>query len=117
MAVARQPPRDIAAHTAQPHNPGIAFDPEPVAAVRVNLSAAERRVATLPGRRTVKKEWQAAWLVKALQCIDLTTLSGDDSPGRVERLCRKAMRPLRADLMQALGLDSLTTGAVCVYTR
>ena len=81
----------------------------------VNRAAADRRAASLANRRTVKKEYQAAWLIRAIECIDLTTLYGDDTPGRVERLCRKAMRPLRADLMQALGLDSLQTGAVCVY--
>ncbi|HVY21314.1 MAG TPA: deoxyribose-phosphate aldolase [Bauldia sp.] len=102
-----------------PHNPGIAFDPEPVAGVRVNLSAVERRAATLPKRRTVKKEWQAAWLVKALQCIDLTTLNSDDTDGRVRRLCAKAMHPLRPDIQDALGLGDrrITTGAVCVYHR
>src|SRR5690606_21501630 len=101
----------------QPHNPGIPFDPEPVAAVRVNLSAVERRAATLPKRRTVKKEWQAAWLVKAIQCIDLTTLNSDDTAGRVRRLCAKAVRPLRPDIQEALGLADrrITTGAVCVY--
>jgi deoxyribose-phosphate aldolase len=102
-----------------PHNPGMPFDPEPVAGVRVNLSAVERRAATLPKRRTVKKEWQAAWLVKALQCIDLTTLNSDDTDGRVRRLCAKAARPLRADIQTALGLADrrITTGAVCVYHR
>jgi len=102
-----------------PDNPGIAFDAEPVEAVRVNLSAVERRAATLPGRRTVKKEWQAAWLVRAIECIDLTTLSGDDTTGRVERLCAKARHPLRDDIKEALGLDGrrLTVGAVCVYHR
>ena len=95
------------------------FDPEPVAAVRVNLSAVERRAATLPARRTVKKEWQAAWLVRAIECIDLTTLSGDDTEGRVERLCAKARKPLRDDLQEALGLGNrrVTVGAVCVYHR
>ncbi len=103
----------------QPHNPGIPFDAEPVAGVRVNLSAVERRAATLPTRRTVKKEWQAAWLVKALQCIDLTTLSGDDTEGRVRRLCAKARQPLREDIKQGLGLADrrITTAAVCVYHR
>src|SRR5262252_2836448 len=81
-----------------PDNPGIAFDPDPVAGVRVNLSAVERRAATLPKRRTVKKEWQAAWLVKAIQCMDLTTLNSDDTDGRVRRLCAKAARPLRLDI-------------------
>jgi len=83
--------------------------------VKVNRNATERRAASLVARRTVKKEYQAAWLVKAIQCIDLTTLGGDDTPGRVERLCMKALHPLRADLQQALGVQALTTGAVCVY--
>ncbi len=102
-----------------PHNPGIPFDPEPVAGVRVNLSAVERRAATLPKRRTVKKQWQAAWLVKALQCIDLTTLNSDDTEGRVRRLCAKAVHPLRPDIQEALGLADrkITTAAVCVYHR
>ncbi|MCR5857759.1 deoxyribose-phosphate aldolase [Mesorhizobium sp. J428] len=83
----------------------------------VNLSAAERRAATLTTRRTVKKAWQAAWLIRAIEVIDLTTLAGDDTPGRVKRLCAKARHPLRDDLVEALGLTGrrLTTGAVCVY--
>jgi deoxyribose-phosphate aldolase len=85
--------------------------------IHVNRAAADRRAASLANRRGVKKEYQAAWLVKAIGLIDLTTLSGDDTPGRVERLCMKAMRPLRTDLVDALGLSDmqLTTGAVCVY--
>jgi deoxyribose-phosphate aldolase len=72
--------------------------------IRINLSATERRVATLPGRRTVKNEAQAAWLLKAISCIDLTTLNGDDTAGRVKRLCAKARVPVRADILVALGL-------------
>ncbi len=83
--------------------------------IKVNRNAADRRAASLANRRTVKKEYQAAWLIQAIKCIDLTTLGGDDTPGRVERLCMKAMRPLRTDLMEALGQTQLTTGAVCVY--
>jgi deoxyribose-phosphate aldolase len=85
--------------------------------VRVNLSAVERRAATLPARRSVKKEYQAAWLVKAVTCIDLTTLAGDDTPGRVRRLAAKARRPIRSDVVAALGLTDAppTVGAVCVY--
>eukprot|EP01032_Pedospumella_encystans_P029624 gene29624-33451_t len=83
--------------------------------IHVNKAAADRRAASLANRRSVKKEYQAAWLVKAIGLIDLTTLSGDDTPGRVERLCMKAMRPLRSDLVEALGISSVTTGAVCVY--
>jgi len=85
--------------------------------VRVNLSAVERRATSLLGRRTVKKQWQAAWLLKAVSCIDLTTLSGDDTAGKVRRLCAKARQPVRLDLLQAMGVDEigLTVGAVCVY--
>ena len=83
--------------------------------VKVNRNAADRRAVSLANRRTVKKEYQAAWLVQAIKCIDLTTLGGDDTPGRVERLCMKALRPLRSDLMAALGVTTLSTGAVCVY--
>ena len=102
------------AHPAR--NPGMPLNLDYVHNVRVNLSAVERRAATLTTRRSVKKEWQAAWLVKAITCIDLTTLSGDDTPDRVARLCAKARMPMRADLVQALGLPSMpTVGAVCVY--
>lgn len=96
-------------------NAGSALDLARVRAVRVNTPAVARRVAGLNGSRSVKKVWQAAWLVKAMQCIDLTTLAGDDTPGRVRRLCAKARSPLRADLLAALGLPSLRVGAVCVY--
>ena len=102
---------------ARPRNDGTPLRPEWFEAMDVNLSAAERRAATLTTRRTVKKQWQAAWLVRAIECIDLTTLAGDDTPGRVKRLCAKARNPIREDLKQALGLagQRLTTGAVCVY--
>jgi deoxyribose-phosphate aldolase len=85
--------------------------------VRVNRSAVERRAATLGTRRSVKKEWQAAWLLKAVTCIDLTTLSGDDTPGRVRRLCAKARQPVRQDILDALGVGELEmrVAAVCVY--
>ena len=98
-------------------NAGTALRPEAFEAIQVNLSAVERRAATLPTRRSVKKEYQAAWLVKALTCIDLTTLAGDDTPGRVQRLCAKAMRPLGDALLKGLGLEDSppTVGAVCVY--
>lgn len=102
---------------ARPRNDGTALKPEWFEAMDVNLSAAERRAASLTTRRTVKKAWQAAWLVRAIQTIDLTTLAGDDTPSRVRRLCAKARHPLRDDLVEALGLagSRLTTGAVCVY--
>ncbi len=102
-----------------PRNAGQPLDLERVRAIRVNRSAAERRAATIPTRRTVKKEWQAAWLFKAITLMDLTTLSGDDTAGNVTRLCAKACRPVRAEILAALGAESLgiTVGAVCVYHR
>jgi len=104
---------------ASPRNEVRPLDLAWVNEIRVNLSAAERRVATLPGRRTVKKDAQAAWLLKAVSCIDLTTLSGDDTRERVRRLCAKAKSPVRPDILAALGFADrrLATGAVCVYHR
>ncbi len=98
-------------------NAGMPLDLDWVESIRVNRSAVDRRAATLPTRRTVKKAWQAAWLLKAVSCIDLTTLGGDDTPGNVRRLCAKARQPIRTDLIDALGVKELhlTTGAVCVY--
>src|SRR5258706_7928458 len=98
-------------------NPGLPLDLDVIRALRVNRSAVERRAATIPTRRTVKKEWQAAWLLRAITCMDLTTLQGDDTPGNVLRLCAKARRPLRPDLVEALGVADLDikVGAVCVY--
>jgi deoxyribose-phosphate aldolase len=98
-------------------NPGMPLDLDWVSGAHVNKSAAERRVETLPKRRTVKKDWQAAWLLRAVTCIDLTTLAGDDTPGRVKRLCAKAKQPIRPDMLARLGLDGekITVGAVCVY--
>lgn len=98
-------------------NPGTPLDLDWVAGAHVNKSAVERRVNTLPKRRTVKKDWQAAWLLRAVTCIDLTTLAGDDTPGRVKRLCAKARQPIRPDMLARLGLDGekITVGAVCVY--
>jgi deoxyribose-phosphate aldolase len=102
-----------------PRNAGEPLDLDRVLAIRVNRSAAERRAATIPTRRTLKKEWQAAWLLKAVTLMDLTTLSGDDTPGTVRRLCAKARAPLRPDLVEALGMQSRrpTVAAVCVYHR
>jgi len=100
-----------------PRNPGIPLELDWVGDVRVNRSAVERRAATLGTRRTVKKEWQAAWLLRAVTLMDLTTLSGDDTPGRVRRLCAKARQPIQPDLLEQLGASSLRirTAAVCVY--
>lgn len=98
-------------------NRGSDFHADWLDGIRVNLSAVERRAATITTRRAVKKEWQVAWMLRAISCIDLTTLSGDDTPGRVRRLCAKARRPVRRDLIAALGAGELglTVGAVCVY--
>ena len=107
------------AHLLKPaeRNPGIPLDLDWVESIQVNRSAVERRAATLPGRRTVKKQWQAAWLLRAITCMDLTTLGGDDTPGTVKRLCAKARQPVRQDLLEALVADELgiRVGAVCVY--
>jgi len=96
-------------------NAGTPLDLARVRAARVNQPAVARRVAGLNGSRGLKKGYQAAWLVKAIQCMDLTTLAGDDTPARVRRLCAKARQPLREDLLAALGLPTLKVGAVCVY--
>ena len=100
-------------------NRGMPLNLEWVHQVRVNTSAVERRAQSHVARRTVKKEWQAAWLLRALTCMDLTTLSGDDTDERVRRLCAKARQPLRQDLVRALGIEELPirVGAVCVYHR
>ncbi len=98
-------------------NEGLPFHTQYFDKININRSAVEKRVVTLGGRRSVKKEFQAAWLLKAISMIDLTTLAGDDTRGNVMRLCEKAKNPVRTDLLQALGMESanLTTGAVCVY--
>jgi len=98
-------------------NPGMGFDPACFDRLRINRSAVERRCASIPARRSIKKDHQAAWLLKAIACIDLTTLAGDDTPGKVRRLCHKAMRPVRADILEGLGVADLglTVAAVCVY--
>ena len=100
---------------AHARNPGMALDLDWVAAVQANTSAIERRAGSLGGRRSVKKEYQAAWLCKAISLIDLTTLSGDDTAGRVARLCAKARQPIAPWMAEGLGMEGLTTGAVCVY--
>lgn len=108
---------ESAVQPAHARNPGMALTLDWVKDARVNRSAVERRAATLPARRSVKKQWQLAWLLKAVTLIDLTTLSGDDTPGRVRRLCAKALHPVRADVLEGLGMADagITTAAVCVY--
>lgn len=98
-------------------NEGMPLDVSLLKGIRINRSAVERRTATMTQRRSIKKDWQAAWLLKAVSCIDLTTLAGDDTPGNVARLCAKARNPIRMDLLQALGMEdaNIRVGAVCVY--
>lgn len=108
---------EAARHGAVARNEGMPLELDLVLGARANTSAIERRAATIGTRRTVKKDWQAAWLLRAITCIDLTTLAGDDTKARVRRLCQKARNPIRADITEALGISELgiTTGAVCVY--
>src|SRR5882724_3581385 len=110
-AIAKYAGRDLQS------NRGIPLNLDWVNAVRVNTSAVERRAQTIGTRRTVKKEWQAAWLLRAITCMDLTTLSGDDTDQRVRRLCGKARQPIQQELAQKLGIESLDikVAAVCVY--
>lgn len=96
-------------------NPGTPLRLDWFEAIRINTPAVERRAATLPARRSLKKDHQAAWLLNAVRCIDLTTLAGDDTPDRVARLCAKARQPIAPDLLEAMGVTGLATGAVCVY--
>jgi len=98
-------------------NRGVQLNLDWVNAVRVNTSAVERRAQTIGTRRTVKKDWQAAWLLRAITCMDLTTLSGDDTDERVRRLCAKARQPIQQELVEKLGIESLNikVAAVCVY--
>jgi deoxyribose-phosphate aldolase len=103
--------------TSHERSPGTSLDLGWVNDIRVNRSAVERRSKTHTTRRSIKKDWQAAWLLKAITCIDLTTLSGDDTPSNVHRLCAKARRPVRQDILDALGVSekNIRTAAVCVY--
>ncbi len=100
-------------------NPGQPFDTDTVLAIRINRSAVERRAATIPKRRTVKRQWQAAWLLTTIRCLDLTTLAGDDTETNVRRLCAKARQPVRLDVLEALGVepDRIHVAAACVYHR
>ncbi|MDH3710708.1 MAG: deoxyribose-phosphate aldolase [Cyclobacteriaceae bacterium] len=106
----------LGSHDGQ-RNPGMLLDLDLIEGISINRSAVERRASTMGKRRSVKKEWQAAWLLKAVTCIDLTTLAGDDTASNVARLCAKAQQPVRQDLLEALGMSdtAITVGAVCVY--
>jgi deoxyribose-phosphate aldolase len=103
--------------TVPERNPGQPLDLGWVLNGHINKSAVTRRTASLPGRRSIKKDHQAAWLLRAITMMDLTTLAGDDTAGRVRRLCAKARQPVRQDILDGLGMGdhNLTVGAVCVY--
>ncbi|MCK5575645.1 MAG: hypothetical protein KAI28_07495, partial [Sphingomonadales bacterium] len=98
------PSKSVGAHGDEHRNPGVAYAADWFEDIVINRSAAERRIGNLKATRTVKKEWQAAWLIKAISCIDLTTLSGDDTRARVRRLCAKGRQPVRQDILDALGM-------------
>src|SRR3982751_27654 len=102
-----EPPQPRLTDTSVERNPGTPLDLDLVRTLRVNRSAVERRAATIPTRRTVKKEWQTGWLLRSISLIDLTTLAGDDTAGNVRRLCAKAAHPVRQDLLEALGARAL----------
>ena len=101
--------------TISARNKGIDLDLDWISSIQANTSAIERRASSIASRRSVKKRHQAAWLLQAIKCIDLTTLSGDDTAGRVKRLCAKAKNPISSKLLEDLDLDNITVGAVCVY--
>ena len=101
--------------TISARNKGIDLDLDWISSIQANTSAIERRASSIASRRSVKKLHQAAWLLQAIKCIDLTTLSGDDTAGRVKRLCAKAKNPISSKLLEDLDLDNITVGAVCVY--
>ena len=101
--------------TISARNKGIDLDLDWISSIQANTSAIERRASSITSRRSVKKQHQAAWLLQAIKCIDLTTLSGDDTAGRVKRLCAKAKNPISSKLLEDLDLDNITVGAVCVY--
>ena len=101
--------------TISARNKGIELDLDWISSIQANTSAIERRASSIASRRSIKKQHQAAWLLQAIKCIDLTTLSGDDTAGRVKRLCAKAKNPISSKLLEDLDLDNITVGAVCVY--
>lgn len=117
MATTSAPSQTPTPHPDERRNPGMPLDFDRLNRIVVNRSAVDRRADTFTKRRTVKKAHQAAWLLRAVQCIDLTTLSGDDSPSNVHRLCAKARQPLSPEMLERLDLPFLHVGAVCVYHR
>ncbi len=115
MATKPEQKLTLLAQTISARNKGIDLDLDWISSIQANTSAIERRASSIASRRSVKKQHQAAWLLQAIKCIDLTTLSGDDTAGRVKRLCAKAKNPISSKLLEDLDLDNITVGAVCVY--
>ena len=117
-SVSEMPIATLAGRSLSP-NRSVPLNLDWLERVRVNTSAVERRTQTHTARRTVKKDWQAAWLLRAITCMDLTTLSGDDTDERVRRLCAKARHPIQHELVKQLGIEELEikVAAVCVYHR
>src|ERR1700719_1270992 len=75
---------------------------------RVDQVGIEERAAAL-GKRSIKKGAKQTGIRLAISMLDLTTLEGKDSEGKVRQLCQKAMRPLPGD-------PSVPhVAAVCVY--
>ena len=115
MATKHEQKLTLLPQTISARNTGIELDLDWISSIQANTSAIERRASSIASRRSVKKQHQAAWLLQAIKCIDLTTLSGDDTAGRVKRLCAKAKNPISSKLLEDLDLDNITVGAVCVY--
>ena len=115
MATKPEQKLNLLPQTISARNKGIELDLDWISSIQANTSAIERRASSIASRRSVKKQHQAAWLLQAIKCIDLTTLSGDDTAGRVKRLCAKAKNPISSKLLEDLDLDNITVGAVCVY--
>ena len=115
MATKPEQIQTLLPQTISARNTGIELDLDWISSIQANTSAIERRASSIASRRSIKKQHQAAWLLQAVKCIDLTTLSGDDTTGRVKRLCAKAKNPISSKLLEDLDLDNITVGAVCVY--
>ena len=115
MATKPEQKLTLLTQTISARNTGIELDLDWISSIQANTSAIERRASSIASRRSIKKQHQAAWLLQAVKCIDLTTLSGDDTTGRVKRLCAKAKNPISSKLLKDLDLDNITVGAVCVY--
>ncbi|WP_146656017.1 deoxyribose-phosphate aldolase [Labilithrix luteola] len=79
------------------------FQPPPVDAIAV-----EERAASF-AKRSIKKATKVAGLKLSIAMMDLTTLEGKDTPGKVRQMCQKALRPLESD--PSIG----SCAAVCVY--